>query len=33
MCIWWSKRDKQQDIRVTTNTTVLESKTLADETL
>ena len=26
MCIWWSERDKQQDIRVTTNTTVLESE-------
>ena len=28
MCIWWSERDKQQDIRVAANrpTTVLESE-------
>ena len=26
MYIWWSERDKQQDNRVTKNTTVLESE-------
>ena len=26
MCLWLSERDKQQDISVTTNTTVLESE-------